>query len=651
MKKQQPNCYFPLVKTVIFLLVCWAYQLKAQHTVDSLRQEVNKHTGDTNEVNATYMLARYTKANDTEKALTLAGQALALAKTLGYTSGKIYSYNTVGIILQDKGEYNSALAYLDTSLQMATEEKDSLAMGITKNNIGLIYLEQGMYEQSLTNLLEAATIRSLIGDKRGEAGSYNNIGLMYSYTGQHAKAIEYYTRSLPLKQELGDEQGAANTYLNIGLSYGGLKDTVQERSNYRKALEIFLRTDDKKGQSMVYNNFGEIFSEEKSYAKALSYHEAAYQLRREQQDIIGQAQSGTNIAACLIQIGRGDEAEPYIQRSVTIANQENDMRELARAYGVMSDLQASRGEYEEALSTYKMSANLLDSILNKENAQHLQEMEAKYSSEKKEKEILQLQAAAVKAEYKKNMLITISAGILILLSVAGWFIFLRYKARHQQLRELAVLETKQSERVRIARDMHDDIGSGLTRISFLSEQLRMELSEAAAGDGTIERLSKLTTESRQLTGNLGEIIWTMSPKNDTLEGLTSYLRNFAYDYLEQAGIECKVKFPMDIPDVAMTAEFRRNIFLCLKESLNNAVKYSQCSQVFISLDLHADRMSLTIGDNGKGFPASSSGLGGNGLINIRNRARECGGNCTIESVPGQGVAVILHDIPLVTTKM
>lgn len=637
------------------LLTCCAFVTgtilhgQPKKITDSLENVIARNSKDTNEVIATYMLARYTKWSDTERAMQLATASLSLAKQLDYTSGLVYSYNTIGIILQDKGEFNSSLLYLDSSLVFARESGDSAAIGMSLNNIGLVYLEQGSYESSLDYLIEAAEIRDLIGDVRGTAGSYNNIGLLYGYMNDHKKAIEYYEKSMLLKQQLSDKQGIANTYLNIGLSYDGLKDTTAERANYRNALAIYEEIGDKNGQAMVHNNFGEIWLYEKQYARSLASHYRAFQLRAELEDRIGIAQSGTNIAACLIQLDSLDRAKEYLDQSLQIAREENAKEELALAYGVFSDYHIARGDFEQALTAFKMSAALQDSMLNEQSTKNVQALEARYQSEKKEKEILQLQAESERDANRRNLLYTISGAAFLMLILTGWFYFSRYKSKQKQLRELAVVETRETERIRIARDMHDDLGSGLTRISLLSEQLKSQIHQNT-GAVHAQHLDRLTDESRKLTRNLGEIVWTLSPKNDPLPDLAAYIRNYAYDFLEQAEISCVTKFPDEIPDLPVGAETRRNVFLCIKEILNNAVKYSQAKVVTLRLEAGTKSFAIHISDDGTGFdPTQLKRV--NGLNNVRKRIEDCGGTFRYESAPGTGTRLFLDNIPVSTTTI
>ncbi len=644
-----------IISFLAFLFFSATLFAQLPRKIDSMQKALAVAKQDTNRVELLYTLARYTTTSDTKKALDYAHEALTLAKKLGHTSGEIYSYNTLSIIQQDKGDYTLALSYLDTCTRLAEAAADTYAVAMCSNNTGLIYLNQGNYEKALPFLLESAALREKIGDKRGQAGSYNNIGLLYGYMNNHEKAIEHYRLSLELKQQLDDKRGMGNTYLNIGLSYSGLQDTAREKENYRKALELYEEIGDKKGQSMVYNNLGEIASAELNDSLAFGYLGKAYALRAELGDIVGQAQTGTNLARCYIRKGELDIAEEYLAQSLAHAREAESKKEMSLAYAVLSELNVKRNDFKTALENYKLSALYKDSMLNEESNMHVEELQAKYETEKKEKEFLQLKAEDERKAFlleKRNLQIAIVIVVALVLAGTGWFFFSRYKTRQLRLKELAILETKQSERIRIARDMHDDIGSGLSRISLLSEQVKATLrGQSLAGqlDKTLNSLSKLSAESRQLTGSIGEIIWTMSPKNDTLEGLVSYVRNYAYDYLEQAGIECTINFPDEVPAVTVPAEMRRNIFLAVKESLYNIVRHASCTAAVLELQLHDDSFTLTVSDNGKGFGASKRPGGGNGLVNLKKRIEETGGVYRVESVPGKGVTVTLENIPLKNT--
>ena len=193
------------------------------------------------------------------------------------------------------------------------------------------------------------------------------------------------------------------------------------------------------------------------------------------------------------------------------------------------------------------------------------------------------------------------------------------------------------ERTRIARDIHDDLGASLTRITMLSHPPHDEPErpeEAAANLGVIYQTA------RELTRALDEIVWAVNPQHDTLDSLATYLGKFAQDFLRPAGIRCRLEMPLQLPALPLTAEVRHNLFLAVKEALNNVVKHSGASEARITLTLQPAAFALTVEDNGCGFTPAPPGVdrvaGGNGLVNLRRRLEEIAGQCDLRSAPGGG---------------
>ena len=238
------------------------------------------------------------------------------------------------------------------------------------------------------------------------------------------------------------------------------------------------------------------------------------------------------------------------------------------------------------------------------------------------------------------------AGLALVVAASGavWF-----DTRRRMRRRVERAERQRDierERSRIARDIHDDLGSQLTRITMMSESARGELADparAAAG------LDKIYHTARELTRSMDEIVWAVSPRHDTLEGLATYLEKFAHDWLATAGFRCRLDLPLQFSDWHLTSEVRHNVFLAFKEALHNAVKHSGASEVLIGLAVNPQSFELSVEDNGRGFSvgkkaneifaAPGRAAAGNGLENMRRRLAAIGGNCEIRSSPGAGTRV------------
>lgn len=238
-------------------------------------------------------------------------------------------------------------------------------------------------------------------------------------------------------------------------------------------------------------------------------------------------------------------------------------------------------------------------------------------------------------------------GLATVLAAGGvvWF-----DTRRRMRRRLERAERQRDierERTRIARDIHDDLGAQLTRITMMSESACGDLANperAAAG------LGKIYDTARELTRSMDEIVWAVSPRHDTLESLATYLEKFAQDWLASVGIRCRLDLPLQFPKWHLTSEMRHNVFLAFKEALHNAVKHAGASEVFIRLTVREKSFELAIADNGRGFAVGEKiinspvvpgrAASGNGLENMRRRLAAIGGSSDIQSAPGAGTQVI-----------
>ncbi len=195
-------------------------------------------------------------------------------------------------------------------------------------------------------------------------------------------------------------------------------------------------------------------------------------------------------------------------------------------------------------------------------------------------------------------------------------------------KEMAVYRAQQEERERISADMHDELGSGMTAIRLMSEIARNKMKE-----NTPVELDRISQSADDVLNKMNAIIWSMNSRNDTLDNLLLYIRTYALEYFENTPIRCTVHCPEQIPAVELTGEKRRNIFLCVKESLNNVLKHSGAANVSIDVLINGELL-IRISDDGKGIDPDHIRPFGNGLKNITHRMDSIGGRFTIENKDG-----------------
>lgn len=225
----------------------------------------------------------------------------------------------------------------------------------------------------------------------------------------------------------------------------------------------------------------------------------------------------------------------------------------------------------------------------------------------------------------------------------GWGVSYALRRRHRRKLELVQkLHALERERTRIARDIHDDLGGSLTEIGYLGA---LAVRDSGSLAEAREQLSVIIERTRELARRLDETVWAVNPKNDSLPQLASYLCHFAREFLEPTGIRCRLDVQEDLPDLTVSSEVRHNIFLVVKEALNNAVKHSGADQASLAVRCPGQTLVIEIADTGCGFnPGASggdSGGAGNGLRNMAARMAEIGGGFELIAAPGKGTKISL----------
>jgi signal transduction histidine kinase/ligand-binding sensor domain-containing protein len=230
-----------------------------------------------------------------------------------------------------------------------------------------------------------------------------------------------------------------------------------------------------------------------------------------------------------------------------------------------------------------------------------------------------------------------AAGFFLLVSVGGAAWTIERSRSRRRLERMTLLRAMDLERQRIARDIHDDLGSGLTEIILLSDTLREEVEADPAASKSARAISN---SARNLTRAMDEVVWAVNPGNDTLESFLNYINDFAQEFLTNSGVRYRWAAPAEVPDLSLSSETRHSLYLACKEALNNATRHAAASEVHIRLDIDPPGFSISIEDNGKGFEPGTTRKGGRGLGNMHQRLLDIGGRCEIQSNPGGGTKVI-----------
>jgi ligand-binding sensor domain-containing protein/signal transduction histidine kinase len=229
-----------------------------------------------------------------------------------------------------------------------------------------------------------------------------------------------------------------------------------------------------------------------------------------------------------------------------------------------------------------------------------------------------------------------SAGLLGM--IVGSVHYVSTQRLQRQVAALRQKEALEKERARIARDIHDQVGANLTQLSLLGELVESDKDHPKEVEEHARHIEQTALET---TRALDEIVWTVNPSNDTLDGLINYVCKYAQDYLSLAGLRYRLEVPPQLPNISITPELRHNVFLAAKEAVNNVVKHSQAKAVWLRLRLELGRFTLEIEDNGRGLSPDAANKGRNGLRNMRKRLEDVGGEFSIAPGAEGGTRVSL----------
>jgi signal transduction histidine kinase len=220
-----------------------------------------------------------------------------------------------------------------------------------------------------------------------------------------------------------------------------------------------------------------------------------------------------------------------------------------------------------------------------------------------------------------------------------------------RIEEIERLHAMERERTRIARDLHDDIGGGLTEIAMQSDWVRRDLVQGVTPD-TLRRIERVNQSAMELTRSVDEIVWAVNPANDTLDRFATYLSQSTEQYLDAAKIRLRFDFPSDLPPVALPGKLRHGLFMSIREALHNAAKHSNADTIRLYLELQEGELVTVVEDNGCGFSPEQHNADGthDGLENMRRRMHEIGGVMHLTSEQGKGSRLEFR-LPLVNTPL
>jgi two-component system sensor histidine kinase UhpB len=569
-------------------------------------------------------------------------EKMAKEKTYG---GANANYNfSAGLFYKIQGNFKAALPYMMESLSQDVElvkTNPSVPNRVTlagqNLNIGNNYSSLGQYREALQYHLKALDIFEETSTKRGVSFCYQSIGGDFLQLGQFRQARSYTERSIALKNELKDQRGIATGLEQLGSVCEGLKQYDSALSYFNASLKICRDMKLTAEEANVLTGMGQVYTYKNDPVNAKRYYQNSKLAALRIGDSSRAAAADAALIGLQTTINKQQRVETNLMSSLHTSIESGDKGSELLNYQYLADHYASIGQYDKALAYTHKLIHVRDSLQSMDVQLQMKKIEEQYNVEKKEQEIalLKKDQQLSHLSLQKQEAFQIGAGLgFVFLVLIGFLIINRSRVVHNARR---VIEMEKM-RNRIARDLHDDIGSTITSINVLSNvALQPEEKEERL---MRSNLQKIKERSSAIMESMDDIVWAINPQNDTMEQLLFRMKEFSAEILEPLAIAFAFEEKGDFASTKLDIKKRKDVYLLFKEAVNNAAKYSQCRNLHVRLNQNHQFLQMEITDDGKGFVEKEIRTG-NGLNNMRERAASMGGRLLIEPVVGIGTRIVL----------
>lgn len=521
----------------------------------------------------------------------------------------------------------------------------------TTTQVGHFYEGFGSFEKSIEIYENALAIAETYNDFKYSSTILVDLSQTYRIFHDYEKAIEYGKKAINRIKK--DTSKTNLDYLTAALDITAAAFTENKQADsaviYQEKSLSFLPKLDSMTLRTTIVNIGYTYMELNKLEKARIYTEHGLKLYKRLNSDYALAAIYTNLAMYGRRAKKYEYALKMFDTAIYYTQKSNYLEPYFWIYDERSKVYKQQKKFAKATEDLEKLVNIKDSVFNKEREKTAQETEARYKSAKKEKEIAtqkeQLLAKEVTIK-NRNLILTLLFASLLLIGILSFGVYKRNKLKQEQLQKelnlkdaLATIKTQnrlQEQRLRISRDLHDNIGSQLTfiissldNLQYISKDLNQKLKE---------KINGIASFTGDTIHQLRDTIWAMNKSEISMEDLRTRILSF----IEKAKIaKPDISFQHQFSvqnDIQFTSIEGMNIFRVIQEAMNNAIKYSEATVINVEAHQKEESIIFNIKDNGKGFDLNTTELG-NGLANIEKRISEINGKVFVNSKINDGTII------------
>ncbi len=529
---------------------------------------------------------------------------------------------------------------------VAKAQKINYKKGIADSysNLSLMYYFQGKYDLNTKFMLKATRLYQQLNLKDKQANSFAVYGYQLKLRDMNS-AVMYMQKGMKLAESIKDEFSLSGIYDN----YGVLKEMQNELDSalffYNKSLKIKEKLKDNTGIPYSANKIALVKLMQNKPREAKSLLDYAFKIRKDIKDIYGIAENLNYYGFYFKQIKDDKQSINYFNQAIEWSKKHDFPYLTQDNFKELSSVYERNKDFRKALQAFKNHIEVKDSIFNSDVRNKQSELDIEYETEQKEKEIL-IQKAKLA---EKNLWILGGFSLTIIAILLGFLLFSKQKQKTLQLQKenelkdaLLKIETQnklQEQRLRISRDLHDNIGSQLTFIISTIDNLKYGLKDN--DQKIINKLHSLSGFTKETIAELRDTIWAMNKDKISFEDLKIRISNFIENaQIASNGIDFEFNCQDNFAPVSLSSVEGINSYRIIQESINNALKHAKATKVSVEVLCENQFIEIIIKDNGIGFDEENTVLG-NGLSNLKKRAKELNGEILVTSQLKKGTTIVL----------
>lgn len=624
------------ITAVCLLLFIANINAQNRHAIDSLFQELQKETSPKKKYDIFIALGGEHIFTNADSAVFFKLKALDIAKQLNVDSLLANAYYAIASIEATRNHYEAALINCDSAFKYFHLAGNRLALAMVRNVQGGVSMASGKNDLASQMYFDAIEYTKSDTANNRILYTYHNLVILLNNMDKHTKALEYAFKQYEWAKRLKIPDEVAYASSNIADTYLELKDSANAAIYINEFIAAAKNTPDPYLKVISKNQMGMLRYIEKNYAEAAQYFIQSLDLNNNLVDQQLGCITLLSLGRVYQKMNNYSKADSCFLQAINISRELNIKEERKSAFEMLVANALAQKDYRKAYTYMESLQNIRDTLLNEKTETALADAETKYKLGEKQQELelataeRKIQAADASRQRTGKLIILFSAAGVLLVSA---LLFNRYKLKKELEKHTLLLE----ERTRIGRELHDDLGGGLSTIRLMTEMIK---DPQFGLNGTY--LDNISSKSKELIQNMNEIVWSLNTTNDNIAGMIVYIRQYAGTFLDDTNINLHFNQPANIPSIEVDGHTRRHIFLLVKEALHNIVKHAGADKVEINITVE-DHFIISIADNGKGINAVQKEFSGNGLRNMQQRINTLKGSMQISNQQG---AMLIFSIPL-----